>query len=913
MLTKDSGRGTQDSAGRRRHSRPRSTRSGHRFRRNLSGIVVLVLSLLSTHAFAGDPFAKFDLPDSWEARFWGSPEAVALLEMDSKRLADLVPIQAGFRFCRCPACDSNEADDTLTWSIKKPKVITCKQCNESFPNDKFPAQVDKKFPEDTIEVVPGRIHHYPYFVVEAEKQRRADERLYLSAKRDYEAREYLAKAALYAAIRYREQPLGRPDPNLARVVCVLVLRFAQVYPDYALHLDQPGQPKFLEPAHQPPPYRRGYGTAKWDWTGSLDVPLNLVIAYALVRDDPEMAKAAKLLKVADPRRLIEDDLFRASARFVLDQPDEMSEQALQVDRGVLAVARLLGDDSLGQLGMKRLREFGEHGFTHDGLWWQGDASSHRRVLGMLDGWIDRLWPDGPGAKPAVEALPMLALARSASSAILTEGPATEVQKVGWPALEASSRTREPVLLGGAGIARLAVGQGADALDLELRGMGLTGGTRSRRQALRLAVGGRMILADRDDRPARLDGWDRSSASHNTVLVDGLNQRETPRLMAENAPGGDFVSFAADRDFQVAVLDDPWSYPQSTTRYRQTLVACSGVKSRYAVSIFQVIGGLQHDQFFHADPTNPARWSISIPMKPGPESLLPTTIPYLANALADDGRWFVQSYGEFARMSHAQATVPAQATLREPGSPGLRIHLLGDTPFSIVTGSTPRTPSDDDPERSTLMIRRTSPNGATLESTFVSVFDPIDPEPNLTKVGRMNDSPGFVVLYLETLDGPEHLVINLAPGQVRTVALADGRSLMTDALVVRARRDELMMAGGTVANASGVAVRQPVHVGKVLAAVRFPSPDGRGWFETTAPIPNDPSLVGRTLSIHHGDGFSRSWTLTRIEPTAGGRVRLYVREEPGFLIEGTDRMAHYYQFPGTTEPGPHRFSITSIRR
>ncbi len=863
----------------------------------------------------GDPFAGFDLPDAWEARFWGGPDALALMEMDPKRLADLVPTQAGLRYCRCPECDAPEADDPLGWSIRKPKVVTCKKCGAEFPNDKVPAQVNQKAPEDTVEVVPGLTHHYPYHAVEAEKQLYADERLYLSARRDHEAREYLSKAALYAAVRYRDRPLGEPDPNLARVASVILLRFAQVYPNYALHLDRPGEPKFLEPAHQPPPYRRGYGTAKWDASGSLDVPINLAIAYALVRESPEMAEAGKILGVADPRRTIEHDLFRASAAFVRDQPEEINEQALQVDRGLLTVARLLGDDTLAREAVRRLRDFSERGFYYDGLWRQGDAASQRRVVGMLDGWIDRLLPGGPtGVARAPGPTTILALARSADSAILTDAKAPEVQQVGWPAPGTLTTPRQPALLGGAGLARLAVGKGADALDLELRGMGHFGDPRSRRQALRVAVGGKTVLGDLDDLPPRPDGWDRASASHNTVLVDGLNQRETPRMMHEVAPGGEFTFFAADPDFQVAVLDDPRAYPRSTTRYRQTLIACAGAKARYAVSVFEVHGGLQHDQVFHAAPGDRAGWSVSVPTRPGPESLLPPSIPYLANARAEDGRWFVQAYGEFDRMAHGSATLPGLATLgREQGRPGVRLHLLGDAPYKVVTGSTPRASSPEEPPRSALLLRRDSPDGGTLESTFVTVFDPIGPGPSLTKVGRMTSTPGFVVLYLETLDGPEHLVINLRPGAGRTVQLADGRDLTTDGLVVRARRDELTLAGGTVASTSGFAVRQPRVSGTILAAARFPTSDSRGWFETDAPIPDDPTLIGRTLLIRHGDKTTHGWTLTKVEPIASKRVRLHVREEPGFLIDGSDRAARYYQFPMTRSPGPHRFSIATIKR
>jgi hypothetical protein len=301
------------------------------------------------------------------------------------------------------------------------------------------------------------------------------------------------------------------------------------------------------------------------------------------------------------------------------------------------------------------------------------------------------------------------------------------------------------------------------------------------------------------------------------------------------------------------------------------------------------------------------------MTSGPPTLLPPSIPFLAGAKAEDGRWFVQSYGEFRAMSHGFAQAPTVATLGPSAKARLRLHLLGDAPFAVVSGSTPQTLSPGEPERSALMLRRSSPDGSTLESAFVTAFEPLDPNSNLPKVGRMTGTPGFVVLYVETTDGPEHLVVNLRPGSTRSVTLADGRELTTDALVVRLRRDELMMAGGTVASASGVAVRQASLGGKILASARFPTLEGRGWFETDAPIPVDKSLVGRTLLIRHADRVTHGWTLTRIEPAPAQRVRLHVQEEPGFLIEGEDRQARYYQFPNTAHPGPHHFTIATIRR
>jgi hypothetical protein len=508
---------------------------------------------------------------------------------------------------------------------------------------------------------------------------------------------------------------------------------------------------------------------------------------------------------------------------------------------------------------------------------------------------------------------MLGLARSAGASVLSDAPPPEVRLASWPAPMASTPPRRAGLLGGAGVALLGVGEGADSLELELRGMSHLGSPRSRRQAIRLAVGGRAVLGDLDDLAARPDGRDRASASHNTVLVDGLNQRETLPMMRQPAAGGDFLFYAVDPDFQVAVLDDPRAYPRTVNRYRQTVVACSGPKARYAVSVFEVQGGAQHDQLFHAPPGSTARWVVSVPTTPGPPTLLPPSIPFLPSSKAEDGRWFVQFFGEFAELSHGPSTRGATAILAEPGRAGVRLHLLGDTPFEVLKGTTPHAPSGDDPSRAALLLRRESGDGSALTSTFVTVFEPTTPTPTLIKVGRMTETPGFVILYLETIDGPEHLVINLRPGTIRTVELADGRELTTDGRVVRARRGELILAGGTVASTPGAVVRQPWVSGKVVAAVRYPTAEGRGWFETEDPVPDDPALIGRTLLIRHGDGTTHGWTLRRVEPVPNNRVRLYVREEPGFLIDGQDRAARYYQFPRTTAPGPHTFSIAAIRR
>ena len=554
-----------------------------------------------------DPFAQFALPDAWEAEFWSVPGVKELLALDPKALAELVPVQAGLRYCRCPGCDAGEADDPLAWSLQKPTVLTCRRCGLTVPNDEIPAKDDKKkVPEETVEVLPRVFHHYPYHVVAAEKQRYPDERLYLAAKRDYEARAFLAKAALYAAVRHHEQPPGARQPELARLAAVIVLRFAQVYPAYATHYDQPGEPKYFQQADLPPPYRRGYRTGKWDTTANLDVPMNLVIAYALIRDDPALVEAGRVL--GDPNPAPHD---RARPLPSLGRVRPAPARGVRRD----VAARLPRPARRGPAARTtrpwstrrwlRLGAFAERGFYHDGFWRQASATAHRGWSGS-DRRLDR---PAPGRlrrrtgrrRPRFAEVPMLALARRASAVTLTDPGAADVLRAslalggrrGGPPASGLARRR------GAGAAGRGPGRRTRST-WSSAGSTPTASPHFQRQAIRLSVGGRPVLGDLDELPPTASGWDRATASHNTVVVDGLNQRESDRPARTPAPGGRFLFFAADPDFQVATLDDPNAYPQSTTRYRQTLIARGGRRrTRYAVSVFEVHGGLQHDQIFHA--------------------------------------------------------------------------------------------------------------------------------------------------------------------------------------------------------------------------------------------------------------------------------------------------------------------------
>lgn len=856
-------------------------------------------------------FQNFQLPAKWQEQFWADSAVTALLDLDCKKAAELVPIQAGLKHCRCPNCGVLEQDDPLSWSIAKPDRLVCRKCSASFPDEKIPAKTGDKVPEDVVEVLPRTFHHYPYHLVEAEKQLYPDERIYLAAKRDYEAREFLAKLALYAAVKYRDQDPHSKDPRLARLASVLLLRFAQVYPLYATHFDRAGSPKTFDRADLKPPFRRAYGTAKWDWSGCMDVPINLVIAYGILRDDAALVEAGKALNVSNPKRAIERDLFHASAEFVRLQPEEYAEASLLAYRGMLAVGRLLEDPGLVREASSRFDEFLAHGFYHDGLWRDGDGPAHRRIVTLLDGWINPLL--APEAKR--QTARALALVRDAGQAswIVPVRRSPDVLLASWPSSREKLEQRRSALLGGAGLVRFSVGQGDDALDLELRGLGDHGVAHSGRLALRLAVGGQCVLGDLEDGEPTAWGFENASASRSgLVLVDGLNQRETIDSIRRPSPGADIEFFAADRDFQIARMVDRFAYPKSTTLYRHTILVVANGKSRYAVSIVEVDGGLQHDQIFHG-PTGALDWKTSAATQRGPESLLPPAITFVPTARAEDGRWFIQSMGAFLDLSLAVATHPEQALVRTTADGvGVRLHILNDTPLAIYTARSPAGSSTSD-DRPSLILRRQSELGETLKSTFVTVFEPIGRSAPLRRVGRVQSDTGLIVIAIEAAEGTEYIAVNATPGRARETALPDGRLLKFDGHAVRVTPRGPILAGGTFAEVDGHKVTlDPLH-GTVVGAGKSDRPGARGVFRVSESFPNPRALLGRTLLIRHGDGSSRGWTIVDAQNLSEGGARLHVFEDAGLRIDPQSGSARYERFPGGIVPGPHQFGVSRIAR
>ena len=124
---------------------------------------------------------------------------------------------------------------------------------------------------------------------------------------------------------------------------------------------------------------------------------------------------------------------------------------------------------------------------------------------------------------------------------------------------------------------------------------------------------------------------------------------------------------------------------------------------------------------------------------------------------------------------------------------------------------------------------------------------------------------------------------------------------------------MQLAGGTVGRLDEAELSQERLTGRVVGVGRTGGSEGRGWFEVEGYAEQFVGVEGRALLIGHGDGSVHGWTIRASEPAGRRRVRLHVREEPGFLIDPTSSEARYYQFPRVVSPGPHEFSVSRLVR
>ncbi len=381
------------------------------------------------------------------------------------------------------------------------------------------------------------------------------------------------------------------------------------------------------------------------------------------------------------------------------------------------------------------------------------------------------------------------------------------------------------------------------------------------------------------------GWTSHTSSHNTVVVDARRQL--------NREPGTISLFAVTPTVQAVEVDGQASYRGIVSKYNRTLVWVDVDEANsYLVDIFRVAGGSQHDYSFHASTNSVTVDSLSLATQ-DTGTLAGPDIEY-ADFYDGEPSQHYRGSG-FQYLYDVQAGIPVAgfaATWSEPGGdkPLLRVHVPagvaeqvffanGLPPFHtrgrndirymlLRRGHCPSVNEQHDEEGT-----RIFPVG-NLESTFVTVIEPLVDEPFITSVERLTRIEGL---------GPEDVALSIkrADGFVDVlVCLEDWRDVTLEGITITGR------IGLLTTDLDGDVTRLALLDGTVIAQGET-SLQAQGPFEghvgsvdyeamtLTVPekLPPGDELAGRTIILTIPPRTT-AFTIDSVEEMPGGsRIKL----------------------------------------
>jgi len=384
-------------------------------------------------------------------------------------------------------------------------------------------------------------------------------------------------------------------------------------------------------------------------------------------------------------------------------------------------------------------------------------------------------------------------------------------------------------------------------------------------------------------------WARATASHNTVVVNGINSGTDASFM-ENR----IRLFATDgRTFHIVEAESNAAYPGVTSRYRRTLALVGEDSSdAYLIDVFQVHGGRQHEYLLHASSDEPSIARVEgIDMRPYDGTLMnPGTVFVEPKGESEGGEphlglWFIKDLSA----GRADGEVVLDVRLASALDVGTRSHLMGGrgTTIYLVRSPQVRPAQENDSEldkywRPTLCARR---QGENLKSVFIAVHEPVKGEGKVSSISARELEDGLLLVigrgpsdrdyFMMGYEGPVEFREETPDGPLEFSG-SWGLTRIEGGRCVEAHMigDRLSAAGCTLTGTAG-------WCGEVRAVGREPAGGSRGFLDVDGRV--DPSATRCALLVEFPDRTCRAYNVVRIEPLAQG-TRLRLAETPGFEVE-----------------------------
>lgn len=814
------------------------------------------------------------------AVFAAQPDSTEFaLRLDEASLVALVPAQSGLSFVGCPNCTRGHQERQLVWSPERPREVRCRHCGHVYPSLKYP--MDKAV---TARGPNGETSRYPYW------EDPSGYRYFFEARRDYGAREYLERSV-------RELARLHADTGkrvYARRAALIIDRFAEVFPRWCYHYDMPFQQKIIYDGDvAPEQFRAGYRTARWARWAYHDIPIALLEAYETLRPSGVFEELARERGACVTAR-IENDLFRNAARQVLSNPDPLHNMSPTAWYSLAVAGRVLGEPDYIREVERRMHEFLRTRFHSDGAWMEGAPSYHDQVRVNLNRVIQAL--GGRAASSGISET----VARSSAALLklrLPDGRLVPVHDTWhYHKLDPLDATG-PFLLPALGHACLGGGRGARQTQFHLTWSGGYGHEHADNLSLLAYTGGREALSDIGYTHTKYRSWAVATASHNTVVVDGLNQQSgRPGAPSD---GSLLLYDAGDARVQVVSAGGERAYPEKTRLYRRTLIAIgAGTEDEYAVDLFEVDGGSTHDYFLHGDADRPSRVAADVETAPI-ESLLPAGFAWRATRHEGEaGRAGQPHYAYGFLRNLRSAGAPAWRGIAVRFTPGLRATLFAEPGSTLVVGENPsiRPAAEDEGEldsftRPFVMLRHAASNG---RSRFAAVLEPhcANSGPDRTETIDL----GGAALAVRLVRGERtDLIVVGAP---REVSLPLGKGSAT----FRGEAGVLMTRGGKVEHAYALGAGgwkcggfllkgRPRVEARLLAAA-----GDTLTFDAPSPPP-----AGATLRLITADGWTYPFTVASAT-NRDGRLVVRVSEAPGLAFDPSGGLLRFMAFPAREHHG-----------
>lgn len=500
------------------------------------------------------------------------------------------------------------------------------------------------------------------------------------------------------------------------------------------------------------------------------------------------------------------------------------------------------------------------------------------------------------------------------------------------------------LLPAYGTLSLGTGSGSQAIQINQNYSGDNNHMRSDTTAFVLWAFGREILGNiryHNRTPGRQ--FTEQILAYNAVTIDRTDMASPD---ADTYGNGDLTIYIpCDNGLGMSEIDGQRAYNNKATRYQRIMILNALDLARpYAVDIFRVAGGTNHDYVLHGPIQFDSTWECSFPL---------VTNPALYPMLEEGETWYEPTtsssafpyYGFWRSVSSNRAPGNFYITFRAAGGDhhDLRLWMTDDGTATVYLGMTPvpaRTNSEppnywvNNLWRPSAIIRRRVP-APPLQSLFVGVIEPLNPSNGgrsaIQSVERLPVSGSEVGLEVVALrvrfqdGGTDTYVVNLrnpevagATGGALTVSTADGQFILTGRIGMYSARP----TGLRVWTVNAAEFQYPggsfitpgcYYSGAIIGETRKSEGAQYDALITTTPLPLGTTLHGKRLSLTFGtlvgtgtNGISEMFTIDRVVFTNGLYLICFTNDH---MLEITNSTLTVEQVsPQRTFTGTNRFEI-----